>query len=165
MEVSNDGKGAVMMFVMGCMQAYNSPSEFETFIENAKFPELPNNVANKLIREDGGKAYAVNFKGFKYILVAEQNNLCTIFSKNANPEHANQTLEVLLSGMRSKLEENVNRSEKEIEGGIMVTTGYEYSSPSGQNLIKIITTESTSESTNFKYAISITSAKRANNLL
>lgn len=164
-DVKNEGEGAIMIFAMACLKAYTSPPEFEKFIDQAKFPEIPRNVAGKLIREEGGKAYAIKFNDYHYVLSAEKDNLCTIFSQNAEPENANTILNRLLSGIRTKMKEQVESSTKDIKDGKMTTTTYKYFGPTGQQLINIMVSNSNSESGAYKYAISITSQNRAKNLL
>ena len=68
--------GAFILFNSACLHLYPRGEEFDLWVKDNNFIEVPSNQLQGLIGVSGGKGYSVNIMGVKYLLIAQNDNLC-----------------------------------------------------------------------------------------
>ncbi|HTE42721.1 MAG TPA: hypothetical protein VK629_18010 [Steroidobacteraceae bacterium] len=83
-------RSAIELFWEACVHQYPDREKFSTWIKQASMKEFPPEAAVGLVKEPTGRAWAIDVVDARYLLVAEDSNLCTLYLKGFDRAVFNQ---------------------------------------------------------------------------
>lgn len=157
-----NAEGAVRIFYAGCIVYYPHPESFDDWVAGNRFEVVPPDLARTFAREPGAKAYSIHDGDWRYTMVAEPSNLCTVYVKEVNLEYARAPL----AKARKRLAETGLRESSTVrktkrDGAVMTTTEYQYKDKAGATAWTLVVAETTSSAGRFQLAMSASSKLRA----
>lgn len=157
-----NAEGAVRIFYAACIVYYPHPTSFDDWVAGNRFEVVPPEFARAFVREPGAKAYSIHDGDWRYTLVAEPSNLCTIYVKEVNLEYARAPL----AKARKRLVETGLRESSTVrtarrDGAVMTTTEYQYKDKAGAIAWTLVVSETTSSAGRYQLAMSASGKLRA----
>jgi hypothetical protein len=155
-------RGAVALFWEACVHQYPDRDKFEFWLRTARFKEFTPAAAEGLVNEPGGRAWAIDNIGARYLLVAEASNLCTVYMKAYDPSILTASMETgqrNLAASRWLEFDNVERTTSE-KGDLKFTTD-QYKNH-GEVVLNIIVSEVRPGTSFFELSMTATMKRLAN---
>jgi hypothetical protein len=157
-----NAEGAVRIFYAGCIVYYPHPESFDDWVAGNRFEVVPPEFARTFVQAPGARAFSIHDGDWRYTLVAEPSNLCTVYVKELNLEYTRAPLakarkRLVETGLR---ESSTVRTAKR-DGVVMTTTEYQYKDKAGAIAWTLIVSETTSSAGRFQLAMSASSKLRA----
>ena len=154
-------KGAVALFWEACVHQYPDRVKFTDWMQVTPFKEFSREAAAGLV-DDGGRAWAIDNGPVRYLLAAEDSNLCTVYMNKFEPilfAEAYEDEQRALSASRWIEYDKVERSTT-VKGDVKYTTD-QYKNH-GDVVLNIIITEVKPGASFFELSMTATMKRSAN---
>jgi len=155
-------KGGVTLFWEACVHQYPDRENFAAWIKLSGFKEFAPDAAAGIAKEPGGRAWVIDNAGVRYLLVAEESNLCTVYMKSFDLDIFSTSFE---TGQRSLATngwikfDNVSR-ETRLSGDINFTN-YRYTNH-GDSVLNITVADVMPGTSFFELGMTATMTRMAN---
>lgn len=157
-----NAEGAVRIFYAGCVVYYPHPASFDEWVAGNRFEVVPPEFAAAFVREPGARAYSIHDGDWRYTLVAEPGNLCTVYVKEVNLEYVRAPLAKARRRLvETGLTESSTVRQAKRDGAVLKTTEYRFKDKSGKTRWTLEVAETTSSAGRYQLAMSASSQLRA----
>jgi len=152
------------MYNAMCVQSGGRSEMITKLLDSKGAPKLTYEQAQPFLQGRRGTAWPIVVSEGTFVLVATNDNLCSLFAKKANPKE----IEKLFSSFFKNFAKQPNivmlkqdRNEKKIDGGVLTTINYLMTVGNAKDAFDIRLTTSTSSTSNVQALASIALVKNA----
>lgn len=154
-------RNAVRLFFEGCLKIYPDPQRFSRWITQNELPLFPEQAMAPFLEGKPGKVWAVDNKDVQYALAAQDDNRCSVFTKQLDKEHARRQLQPMLDALlKPGVRESTDVKVEQASDGSRVTTTYTYELPEGRWLMTITAITDDTDDGLYQFALSAATSMR-----